>query len=149
MAILQPISTDKLNSPDHSLSHRAFANDTAAPAKSIVIDSAGLVGIGTETPNSTLKVYGSFAGYYRAISALRTLDATDHIIDCTSGTFNVTLPTAVNITGRTYIIKNSGTGIITILTSSSQTIDGATTLVLGVRYESVTLVSDGANWIII
>lgn len=43
MAIEQPLSTDKLNSPDHSLSHRVFANDTAAPVQSIIVDSSGNV----------------------------------------------------------------------------------------------------------
>ena len=41
MAIKQPISSDPLNNPDHSLSHRVFANDEAAPAQSIVVNSYG------------------------------------------------------------------------------------------------------------
>ena len=41
--IKQPISTDKLNSPDHSLSHRVFANDDAAPAQSVVVNSDGSI----------------------------------------------------------------------------------------------------------
>jgi len=41
MTIQQPAGTDKQNSPDHSLSHRVFANDDAAPAQSIVVDSGG------------------------------------------------------------------------------------------------------------
>lgn len=43
MAIQQPTSSDKLNSPDHALSHRVFANDNAAPVKSIIVDSDGNV----------------------------------------------------------------------------------------------------------
>ena len=41
MSIQQPTASDKQNSPDHSLSHRVFANDDAAPAQSIVVDSGG------------------------------------------------------------------------------------------------------------
>ncbi len=57
--IQQPQSTDKLNLPSHSLSHRVFANDDAAPAQIIVVDSAGKVGIGTPTPAYKLDVNGS------------------------------------------------------------------------------------------
>lgn len=46
MSILQPISTDKLNSPDHSLSHRIFANDSAAPVKAVTVDASGNINIG-------------------------------------------------------------------------------------------------------
>lgn len=98
------------------------------------------------TPTSNLEVHGSMSLAYRAITALRTLDATDYYIDCTSGTYNVTLPTAVGITGRAYVIKNSGVGTITIDTTSSQTIDGAATQTLSTQYASFTIFSDGANW---
>jgi hypothetical protein len=95
-----------------------------------------------------LSISGSQAFPYRAITALRTLDATDYTIDCTANTFTVTLPTAVNITGRIYNIKNSGTGIITLATTSSQTIDGITTQTL-YQYDNINVQSTGANWIII
>jgi hypothetical protein len=85
---------------------------------------------------------------YRAITALRTLDATDYQIDCTANSFTVTLPTAASITGRVYSVKNSGTGTITVATTSSQTIDGATTAILA-QYDNLMVMSNGANWIII
>ncbi|HRH54412.1 MAG TPA: hypothetical protein PLN38_13880, partial [Chitinophagales bacterium] len=86
---------------------------------------------------------------YRGITALRTLDGSDELVNCTSGTYTVTLPTAVGFTGQ-YTVKNSGTGIITLATTSSQTIDGyaSATLVLN-QYDSYTLRSNNANWIII
>ena len=43
MAIQQPLGTDNLNSPDHSLSHRVFANDDAATVQSVVVDSGNNV----------------------------------------------------------------------------------------------------------
>lgn len=82
---------------------------------------------------------------YRAITASRTLDATDELVDC-SGTFTVTLPTAVGFTGQ-YIVKNSGSGVITVDTTSSQTIDGNLSIGLN-QYDSVTVRSNNANWII-
>lgn len=65
-----------------------------------------------------------------------------------SGTTTITLPTAVsNI--NSYTIKNVGAGTVTLATTSAQTIDGSTTASLPVRYTSLTVVSDGANWYII
>jgi hypothetical protein len=85
----------------------------------------------------------------RNITALRTLDGSDECINVTSGTFAVTLPTAVDYT-KQYIIKNSGTGITTLNTTSSQTIDGNASGVLTLnQYDSITLRSDGANWFIV
>lgn len=112
----------------------------------LTLSSAGFLGLTTATPNSTLNINGSVATAYRAITALRTLDSTDYFIDCTANTFTVTLPTAVGVTGRTYIIKNSGTGVITIDGNGTETIDGALTQVLGTQYDFYRITSDGANW---
>jgi hypothetical protein len=79
-----------------------------------------------------------------------TADATtDCVVNCTSGTFTVTLPTAVGIEGQYFIVKNSGTGVITIDGDGAETIDGAANKTLSVQYESMTVVSNGANWIIV
>lgn len=115
-----------------------------------IIVESGSVGIGTTTPTSMLHVNGSFATAYRALTALRTLDGTDHTIEVTANTFTVTLPTAVGITGRQYVITNSGSGVITLATTSSQTFVNVTatptTLTLN-QFSTVTVVSNGANWL--
>lgn len=74
-------------------------------------------------------------------------EATDYIYLCT-GTFTITMPTAVGNSNR-YTIKNVGSGTITIDTTSSQTIDGSLTATLPVQYTSLDLVSDNSNWNII
>ncbi len=51
--------------------------------------------------------------------------------------------------GRRLVIKNIGTGTVTIDGNSTQTIDGATTKELSSQYDVVEIVSDGANWHII
>ena len=86
---------------------------------------------------------------YTAQTTTYAILAADQVVDCTSGTFTATLPTAVGATGKFYHIKNSGTGIITIATTSSQTIDGTTTFVLQAQYQSIKVVSNNANWIIV
>lgn len=85
---------------------------------------------------------------YVAKTALYTLTATDDVVNGTSGTWTATLPTAVGVTGTEYTVKNTGAGVITVGTTSAQTIDGSTTQTLG-QYESITVVSDGANWIVV
>jgi hypothetical protein len=65
-----------------------------------------------------------------------------------SNSITITLPTAISNT-NSYVIKNVGTGTITINTTSSQTIDGSLTALIKVQYLSLTLISDGANWNII
>lgn len=93
---------------------------------------------------------GAFEHGYVAKTAAYTLTDSDYTVNATSGTFAFTLPTAVGITGRVYVIKNSGTGTITINTTSSQTVDGnASGAISLAQYDSYTVQSDGANWIII
>jgi hypothetical protein len=57
------------------------------------------------------------------------------------------LPTAGNRLGRQYLVKKTGAGgSVTIQTTGSETIDGATTLVLSAQYQYARIASDGTNW---
>ena len=80
-------------------------------------------------------------------TATYTALATDDVVLCT-GTFTVTLPTAVGIAGKAYYIKNVSTGVVTLDGAGSETMDGETTLTLS-DDDSVEVVSDGSNWRII
>ena len=82
---------------------------------------------------------------YVAKTSNYTLKEEDNLVDC-NGTFTITLPTAVGFTSE-YIIKNSGNGIITISTTSSQTIDGDSTTELNEK-DAAVVRSNGSNWII-
>jgi hypothetical protein len=95
-----------------------------------------------------LIVMGGLAFPYVAKTATYTIADSDHLIDCISGTFTVTLPTAVDIPGKLFIVKNSGPGVITVATTSSQTIDGSATVSL-IADENVQVHSDGTNWVIV
>lgn len=95
------------------------------------------------------RVYGNLLTLraYVAKTAAYTILSTDDTIDFTGATtVTATLLTAVGFTGKRFTIKNSGTGVITVATTSSQTIDGVTTFTLPSQYTSVTVQSDGANW---
>jgi len=82
-----------------------------------------------------------------------TVTTSDDVIRVSgaSAAFNVTLPTAASVQGRRYkIIRTDSTiaNAITIATTSSQTINGATTRRLHSQYEMMEVESDGANWLI-
>lgn len=54
MGILQPTADTTLNVPDHSLSHRVFANDESAPVKAVVVTADGDIKLGDESTNYTM-----------------------------------------------------------------------------------------------
>jgi len=97
----------------------------------------------------------------RSVSDAKTDDYTATIFDdvlLINGTVTVYLYTASGGTdqtgniansGRRIVIKNIGSGVVTIDPSEAQTIDGATTKQLTAQYEVLELVSDGSNWHII
>lgn len=99
---------------------------------------------------------GSIVLPYVAATGTYAIPTSAYLIDCTSGTFTATLPTAIGCTGKIYKITNSGAGTITLATTSSQTfvnIAGTpTTLTLdAVGAGAVTMyefTSNGANWIV-
>jgi len=97
----------------------------------------------------------------RSITTVNTatydLLSTDEIISVTytstGAVTSLTLPTAQCISGRLITIKDAGgnayTNHITIDTEGAETIDGIDTLVVVSDYYSVTLYSDGNNWLVI
>jgi hypothetical protein len=109
------------------------------------------VGIGTVSPLSTLDVRGSISGNYRSFTGNTTASATDYALAFTGTTASsVTLPDATGCTGRIYLIKNSNTAgvtpLVTVITTSSQTIDGLSSYLLDQHFEGVMLTSNGTNW---
>lgn len=111
---------------------------------------------GLFTYNSSTHTLASrlFSGAYFDIRAAKTaaytLTATDSLVtgDTSGGTFTLTLPTAVGISGRQYTLKkiDSSTTALTVGTTSAQTIDGAATQSLIAQGCVITVESNGANW---
>lgn len=82
-----------------------------------------------------------------SVSSNTTLDNTNEVVEVTASA-TITLPTAVGITGKTYIIKNtSGTNII-IDANGVETIDGHLSIISS-DMESYQLISNGSNWLVI
>lgn len=109
------------------------------------------------SPNNSSVVFinGSFGTSVITKTSAYTATYDDQIIlvDSTSAIVTITLPTAVGITGRRYTIKDwkgtSATNNITVATTSSQKIDGASTQVFATNYQAIEVASDGSNWSII
>jgi hypothetical protein len=94
-----------------------------------------------------LKSLGGITFPITEINANYNVDTNDYLIDVTGNTITVTLPPAASIDGKNYVIKNSGSGVVTVATTSGQTIDGASTKSLK-NNDSIEVISNGSNWII-
>jgi hypothetical protein len=71
-------------------------------------------------------------------------DATDHVVIFTGTTTqNYTLPACA--TGRELIIKNRSTGNVTVNRAGSDTIDGATSVVL-TQNDRLKIIGNGTDW---
>lgn len=89
-----------------------------------------------------------------SITGTASLDATDFgklfVCSGTTSDYTVTLPTAASNTGKSIAFKGSSalTKLITIDGFSTETIDGASNIVLWAG-EVLVVMSDGTNWIIV
>lgn len=110
----------------------------------------------TAYSGSQIRDLGQMLGRDRSEkTALYTIVSSDRgkTIDCTSGTFTVSLTAAATIgNGFHVIVVNSGSGVITVDADGAETIRGpagsATTLVLS-QGQGVTLTCDGTGWLVV
>ncbi len=97
---------------------------------------------------STQELTGSgFKLSYKEVNANYTLVEGDYVIKVTASAI-ISLPTSVGIAGTNFVIKNESGGNITINTFASEEIDGETTQIVA-NENSISIVSDGTNWMII
>jgi hypothetical protein len=66
-----------------------------------------------------------------------------------NGTFAVTLPFASPSKNRSLVVKNIGTGTITVTAQSGEKIDGDATYPMTAKYDTVQIISDGTDWHIV
>ena len=126
-----------LSTNPHSALHANLGDSVAALEAKVGITSSAV---------TTSLDYRLFS--QEAQSASFTADQTYTWVTTGATTRTATLPTALGIAGRQYTIKkvDSGIGLVVLDADSAQTIDGALTYTLYAQYDSVTIVSDGANW---
>ena len=78
-----------------------------------------------------------------------TAAAGDFVAASNTGTVTITLP-AGHAADDTIIVKKTGSGgTVTVDANGAETIDGVANYVMSIQYESVTLISDGTNWLIV
>lgn len=120
-------------------------SSTANRSNALTVLKSGYTGIGTDAPNSTLEVFGSFASKVASgqIAGTNDPDGTATIWIYSSGTGTVTLPAASTCDNRRYVLVNNTGSALTI--SSFVQIGGGTTTTFNLG-NSIELVSDGANW---
>ena len=120
------------------------------PGGSLALDDLTDVTITTPADNQVLKyqsgtwINGSVSGTFPTIQTVTTntfLSAlTANLIVRASNTISINLPAASSSTiGAFVIVKNNGTGTVTISRSGSDTIDGGLTAVISTQYESRTI----------
>lgn len=83
----------------------------------------------------------------------QTLSGSNNIalFDATSAAITVTLPKAALHNSRVYSIKktDSSANAVTVTPDGSETIDGAASYALSAQWKSLTIVSDGTQWLIL
>lgn len=134
-----------------------YINDNNGPHTPFVLISGtgnlGLYGATAFTsPTSGVQLFTSLAYAYVAKTANYTATIADGIIEATSGTFQITLPTAVGIVGRVYNLVNSGAGTLTIGTTSSQVflnVAGTPTTITLATVGTTTVASNGTGWLVL
>ncbi len=97
------------------------------------------------------RVRDRHTGYLAVSTTPVTLYATDYQmikVDASGGARTVNLPAASGNSGvfLTIIKSDSSANAVTIDGNASETINGATTFLLTVQYQSVVLRCDGSNW---
>lgn len=125
---------------------------TPATTAFIVPSNAGTAGQFLRQSAGGTPLYQNPNANIQVKTANYTVAAADDLILCSGSAFNVTLPTAAGITGKTLIIKktdSSLTNIISIVPNGVETIDAYTTYGLYTLNESLEIVSNGTNWVIV
>jgi hypothetical protein len=107
-----------------------------------------LLGGWSGAAHSDAQIEGSFAPTVTSTATGITLNDENHEVLVTATGQTITLPTAASITGREYFIKLTASGTCTIATTSSQTIDGSTSVILNGQNRWIRVASNGSNWYI-
>ena len=94
----------------------------------------------------------SVSGSVISKSSNYTLATGDYCVQATAGAggITITLPTAVGRSGIPFFVKrvDTGAGNVTVATTSSETIDGATSYLLTNQWQLIVVRSNGTGWII-
>jgi len=126
----------------------SVANSTTTPALTLTCTVTGVLKSNGTTVSAAVAGTDYLTPFgYTAKTANYTILTTDTVINCTANSFTLTFPTAVGISGKMFVVKNVGAGIITLAGNGGQTFDGVASPTIPTNTAFI-LFSDGANWII-
>jgi hypothetical protein len=94
----------------------------------------------------------AYSESFRNISSSASILSSDDVllVDCSTSNVTLTLPSAINLGGKRFIVKRkTGNFNLIISTQLSQTVDGQSSFSVQHNYQSVNIVSDNSNWFII
>lgn len=97
------------------------------------------------------KLYSFLYSTIKLVTVTTTYTVTGDVFyvraDASGGSFTITLPPALGEAGRQIVIKriSSGAGTVTIDTTGSDTIDGASSVTLSSQYDVDHFISNGNN----
>lgn len=103
--------------------------------------------------NTRFRALGGLGGAIRSVSANTTLTVNDFVVnvDATGASRTITLPTAASSTNVIYCVRKTDASgnTVTIDGDGSETIDGATTVVISTQWDRRCIISDGTSWSVI
>lgn len=148
------ITMDDADGPagSQTLSREFWIANDIADTKQLWVDYCDMMVTGLDRANSAATTSATYVEY----TSTDTLGAFDKVVELSGASFVFTLMTAVGQSGRVVTITHRGTSysqVYTITGDGSEDIIGETgtanTYALSHNGESVTLVSDGADWRVI
>lgn len=122
----------------HNIADEFKQNATFDSGRNLTLNNGG-----------NLILSGASTNYaYVAKTANYTLGVTDYAVNVTANAPTLTLPSAATaVQGRYYIIKNSATSTVTVTATSTQKIDGVTSVSLAPN-DYLQIESTQSNWIV-
>lgn len=130
--------SDPVNVPDEAYDATSWNGNTEVPTKNAIRDKIESLSAGSGITRTITTTSGNVTAGSTA--------SVDYVY-LVAGAHTMTLPTAVSNTNR-YTIKNNHSAAITVDTTSSQTIDGTTSIQIAPE-DAVDIISNNTNWCVI
>ena len=130
--VVQLVNAVGLVTSSTSITHNS-ANDFTV-VWGITFSGSIVASVGSPPAQSIINVNANYSASFN-----------DRIIQVSAANSIIALPTAVNFTGREYIIDNASSGSITLVASGSQTINGQSTQTIATN-NAINVYSNGLNW---
>jgi hypothetical protein len=111
----------------------------------LTADTLNVTGL---TQTSGVTSTGGIIFPQKNVTGSYTATTADYFLTVTGGTLDITLMSAVGVQGKLLVIKNENDGIVNVISQVGETIDDRTDVLL-TKGNSVQLISDGVNWVII